>query len=158
MLGVHALLQSSSHEDAQAAPENAPLTNGFTNGHVEDETKSPAEVNDGDHATSPSASINIAEYKPRVTSDGTWLVSEIDCEFLATGCSVLACGGGGPGYNCYLAARAALRQGKQMRVVDISSLPDETLVFGTSTYGYVCSSSLTWESGANSFQRSRRGL
>ncbi|KAM6518983.1 hypothetical protein FALCPG4_012641 [Fusarium falciforme] len=85
-------------------------------------------------ATSASGSIKISDYKPEVTSDGTWLVSEVDCEFLATGCSVVACGGGGPGYNCYLAARAALCQGKQMRVV-VSAMPDDTLVFGTSTYG-----------------------
>ncbi|KAK7424518.1 hypothetical protein QQX98_000483 [Neonectria punicea] len=114
-----------------AAEENI-FEGATTNGNQHEEVvgKKPQ-----DFATSASASINIAKYRPKVTADGTWLVSEIDCEFLATGCSVVACGGGGPGYNCYLAARAALREGKQMRVVDISTLPDDTLVFGTSTYG-----------------------
>lgn len=126
LLKVGALLESTSRTHAEVAHE--PTTNGC---HSVDTPES----NEKEYATSASASINIAEYRPEVTSDGTWLVSEVDCEFLATGCSVLACGGGGPGYNCYLAARAALREGKQMRVVDISTLPDDTLVFGTSTYG-----------------------
>ncbi|RSM09901.1 hypothetical protein CEP52_003869 [Fusarium oligoseptatum] len=123
MLRVDALLKATAKE-----------TNGVfeptTNGH-----KPEVDTKSDDYATSASASIKISDYKPEVTPDGTWLVSEVDCEFLATGCSVVACGGGGPGYNCYLAARAALRQGKQMRVVDISTMPEDTLVFGTSTYG-----------------------
>ncbi|KAM0420343.1 hypothetical protein ACHAPT_011885 [Fusarium lateritium] len=124
MLRVDALLQATVEE-----PNGVLET--MTNGDKPDQ----AEKKSDDDATSASASIKISDYKPEVTSDGTWLVSEVDCEFLATGCSVVACGGGGPGYNCYLAARAALRQGKQMRVVDISTMPNDTLVFGTSTYG-----------------------
>ncbi|KAH7258779.1 hypothetical protein B0J15DRAFT_583674 [Fusarium solani] len=123
MLRVGALLQATTEEPNGVFEPT-------TNGH-----KPEVEQKSDDYATSASASIKISDYKPEVLSDGTWLVSEADCEFLATGCSVVACGGGGPGYNCYLAARAALRQGKQMRVVDISTMPDDTLVFGTSTYG-----------------------
>ena len=126
MLRVDALLQATAE-----GPND--VFEPTTNGH-----KPEVEQKSDDYATSASALIKISDYKPEVTSDGTWLVSEVDCEFLATGCSVVACGGGGPGYNCYLAARAALRQGKKMRVVDISTMPDDTLVFGTSTYGYVC--------------------
>jgi hypothetical protein len=88
-----------------------------------------------DFNVSPSGLIDIDKYRPEVDSDGTWWVSEVDCEFLATGCSILACGGGGPGYMCYLAARAALQAGHRMPVVDISSLPDDGLVLGSVSYG-----------------------
>ncbi|KAK5128089.1 hypothetical protein LTR85_005206 [Meristemomyces frigidus] len=88
-----------------------------------------------DFIGSPSAHINIATYRPEVDHNGTWWVSEIDCEFLATGSSILACGGGGPGYMCYMAARAALQKGHRMPVVDIASLPDDTWVLGNISYG-----------------------
>lgn len=88
-----------------------------------------------DFLVSPSASVNVKEYTPEVDSDGTWWVSEVDCEFLATGCSILACGGGGPGYMCYLAARALIQQGKRLPVVDIDTLPSDGLVFSSVSYG-----------------------
>ena len=90
-----------------------------------------------DFNASPSALVDVNQYRPEVDENGTWWVSEIDCEFLATGCSVLACGGGGPGYMCYLAARAAIQDGKRLPVVDASALPDDDFVFGSVSYGYM---------------------
>lgn len=94
-----------------------------------------AEKDPKDFLVSPSASVDIRQYKPEVDRDGNWWVSEIDCEFLATGCSILACGGGGPGYMCYMAARAAIKAGKRMAVVDIDTLPEEGHVLGSISYG-----------------------
>lgn len=88
-----------------------------------------------DFVVSPSASIDINKYRPTVDNQGTWWVSEIDTEFLATGCSILACGGGGPGYQTYIAAMAALRAGHRLKVVDIDTLPDHGEVHGSVTYG-----------------------
>jgi len=90
-----------------------------------------------DFLVSPSALVDIRKYKPEVDENGRWWVSEIDCEFLATGCSILACGGGGPGYMCYMAARAAIQRGARMCVVDIEALPEEGHVLGSISYGYV---------------------
>jgi hypothetical protein len=89
-----------------------------------------------DFLVSPSALIDINQYRPEVDHDGTWWVSEIDCEFLATGCSVLACGGGGPGYMCYMAARTAIKAGARMPVVDIETLDDDVYILGSISYGY----------------------
>lgn len=86
---------------------------------------------------SPSALVDIRQYKPEVDENGTWWVSEIDCEFLATGCSTVACGGGGPGYMCYMAARAAIKAGERLPIVDIETLPDDGYVLGSISYGYV---------------------
>nr|KAK5438916.1 hypothetical protein LTR18_008351 [Exophiala xenobiotica] len=94
-----------------------------------------AEKDPRDFVVSPSAPIDIREYKPEVDKDGIWWVSEVDLEFLATGCSILACGGGGPGYMCYMAARAALKAGHKLPVVDINTLDDAGHVFGSISYG-----------------------
>lgn len=96
---------------------------------------SNAEKDPKDFIVSPSAHIKIADYKPEVDREGTWWVSEVDCEFLATGASVLACGGGGPGYMCYMAARDALQKGKRLSVVDIQTLPDDGWILGNISYG-----------------------
>lgn len=98
-----------------------------------------AEKDPKDFLVSPSALVDIRQYKPEVDQDGTWWVSEIDCEFLATGCSTLACGGGGPGYMCYMAARAAIQAGQRLPVVDVETLPDDVYVLGSISYGYVIS-------------------
>ncbi|KAH0845037.1 hypothetical protein AYO21_01700 [Fonsecaea monophora] len=97
--------------------------------------KTNAEKDPKDFLVSPSASIDIREYKPEVDKNGVWWVSEIDCEFLATGCSTLACGGGGPGYMCYMAARAAIKAGERLPVVDAEALPDDIYVLGSISYG-----------------------
>ncbi|KEF56832.1 uncharacterized protein A1O9_07022 [Exophiala aquamarina CBS 119918] len=94
-----------------------------------------AEKDPKDFLVSPSALVDIRKYTPEVDENGKWWVSEIDCEFLATGCSILACGGGGPGYMCYMAARAAIQRGARMCIVDIDALPEEGHVLGSISYG-----------------------
>lgn len=94
-----------------------------------------AEKDPRDFIVSPSALTDIRVYRPNVDKDGTWWVSEIDLEFLATGCSILACGGGGPGYMCYMAGRAALQAGHKLKIVDINTLPDGEYIMGSVAYG-----------------------
>lgn len=88
-----------------------------------------------DFIVSPSALVDIRTYEPEVDKEGTWWVSEVDLEFLATGCSILACGGGGPGYMCYMAGRAALKEGHRLRIVDVETLPDDEYIMGSISYG-----------------------
>ncbi|EXJ67931.1 uncharacterized protein A1O5_08545 [Cladophialophora psammophila CBS 110553] len=97
--------------------------------------KTNAEKDPKDFLVSPSALVDIRQYRPEVDKNGTWWVSEIDCEFLATGCSTLACGGGGPGYMCYMAARAAIKAGERLPIVDVETLPDDGYVLGSISYG-----------------------
>ncbi|KAK5957754.1 hypothetical protein OHC33_000943 [Knufia fluminis] len=94
-----------------------------------------AEKDPKDFIVSPSALVDIREYRPEVDEKGTWWVSEVDCEFLATGCSILACGGGGPGYMCYMAARAAIQAGHRLPIVDIETLPEDEYIMGSISYG-----------------------
>lgn len=94
-----------------------------------------AQKNPKDFIVSPSARIDVRSYRPNVEKSGIWWVSAVDLEFLATGCSILACGGGGPGYMCYMAARAALQAGHKLSIVDINILPDDEYVMGSISYG-----------------------
>ncbi|KAL1387424.1 hypothetical protein HDK64DRAFT_330579 [Phyllosticta capitalensis] len=128
-LGKQALLKPTTISNVEAPSKPVAATNGATNG-IKNSEKDPR-----DFEVSPSAAVDIRSYKPEVDANGTWWVSEVDCEFLATGCSVLACGGGGPGYMCYLAARAALKAGHRLPVVDINTLPDDGAVLGSVSYG-----------------------
>lgn len=110
-------------------------------------SSSPAEAHDGPGGTthaeknpeaftvSPAALTDIHTYRPEVDDNGSWWLSELDCEFLAMGSSILACGGGGPGYYCYMAARAAIQAGRRLAVVDIGSLPEDEHILGNISYG-----------------------
>ncbi|KAG9235391.1 hypothetical protein BJ875DRAFT_459241 [Amylocarpus encephaloides] len=69
----------------------------------------------------------IKQYKPKVVN-GEWFISETDLELLALGTYILGCGGGGSPYLTSLEARECLRRGDTMRIVDISSLPKDSLL------------------------------
>ncbi|KAL5514548.1 hypothetical protein ACEPAG_1864 [Sanghuangporus baumii] len=69
--------------------------------------------------------VNPATYCPGVSSDGVWTLSETDVEWLAEGCAVLGCGGGGATYAAFLMAREAIRRGRRIRVVSADYLLKE---------------------------------
>jgi hypothetical protein len=65
----------------------------------------------------------LEAYKPKVV-DKEWLLSELDIKWIATGCYILGCGGGGSPSAVYLGLRQMLRAGKTVRVVDIEKMKD----------------------------------
>lgn len=130
-MSQNALLGATSKPDIEEADENEVYVTSKS------KTISSAEKDPKDFIVSPSALIDIRDYAPEVDDNGTWWVSEIDCEFLATGCSVLACGGGGPGYMCYMAARALIKAGHRLPIVDIETLNEDEYIMGSVSYGYV---------------------
>jgi hypothetical protein len=69
----------------------------------------------------------MQEYKPTITSKGEWIISEIDTEWLATGCYILGCGGGGNPQHVFLALRNLIREGHQVKVVDLEDMTDKGL-------------------------------
>jgi len=70
---------------------------------------------------------DILEYKPKIEGH-EWLLSEVDLEWIADGCYVLGCGGGGSPLHTFLELRELVRSGEKVRVVDFSSLPSSALV------------------------------
>ncbi|GJN76357.1 hypothetical protein PLICBS_010470 [Purpureocillium lilacinum] len=86
--------------------------------------------------TKPSLGVDIETYRPDV-KNAVWYISEIDLEFLATGCGVLGTGGGGPTYFEFLKSLEALRKGGKgkMRVVSPKALKDDDIVCFGAYYG-----------------------
>lgn len=84
----------------------------------------------------PSLHIDLDTYRPDV-QDGTWYLSEVDLEMIATGCGVLGTGGGGPTHHEYLKSLDALRKNpeKKMRVISPKALDDDAMVCFGSWYG-----------------------
>jgi DUF917 family protein len=73
---------------------------------------------------------NILAYRPSVTR-GEWSLSELDLEWIATGCYILGTGGGGNPATTMLAVRELVRSGARVRVVDIDALgADKSVCWG----------------------------
>lgn len=74
----------------------------------------------------PSTAIDINVYTPSVSADGVWTLSEMDIEWIAEGCAILGCGGGGATYSAFLMGRQAIRDGHKIKVVDIDYLQKDS--------------------------------
>lgn len=61
----------------------------------------------------------VEDYKPKITINKEWIISQTDLEFLRIGTYILGCGGGGDPYPQYLIAKNLLKQGLEMKVVDV---------------------------------------
>ncbi|KAG9696079.1 beta subunit of N-methylhydantoinase A/acetone carboxylase, partial [Aureobasidium melanogenum] len=64
-----------------------------------------------------------------VTGHAEWLLSETDIDYISKGCYVLGCAGGGSTGASRLQLREMLRQGHKMRVVDVSALENDALIY-----------------------------
>ncbi|KAJ5720947.1 uncharacterized protein N7483_008881 [Penicillium malachiteum] len=79
--------------------------------------------------------VDIHTYKPEV-KDKQWIVSATDLEFIARGCKILGCGGGGDPYQEYLKARALIqRHPGTVKVVSAEYFPDDCLIGWTGCMG-----------------------
>lgn len=88
-----------------------------------------------DQEVASDEEVDIQAYKPEVR-DGQWIISPTDLLFIAHGCKILGCGGGGDPYQEYLKAKAIVHESPgKMRVVAPEYLPDEALVGWTGCMG-----------------------
>ncbi|KAJ6028442.1 hypothetical protein N7540_004018 [Penicillium herquei] len=79
--------------------------------------------------------VDIHTYKPEV-KDKQWIVSATDLEFIARGCKILGCGGGGDPYQEYLKARALIqRHPGTVKVVSAEYFSDDCLIGWTGCMG-----------------------
>ncbi|KOS21923.1 Hydantoin utilization protein A [Escovopsis weberi] len=127
-------------------PENmTPLTFQIPIGEEEEDEKQVPEEAEGEKVsifnphvplTRPSRSIDIGAYRPDVRG-GIWYISEIDLEFIATGCGILGTGGGGRVHEEQVKAIHALRNGGKgkMRVMSSKALKDTDWTYMGSWYG-----------------------
>ncbi|KAL4947503.1 hypothetical protein BDW69DRAFT_190144 [Aspergillus filifer] len=98
--------------------------------HSEDEIAKPPPAN-----TSSEKAVDIQTYRPTI-EDHQWIISPTDLSFIAQGCKVLGCGGGGDPYQEYLKVSAFVRSNPGLvKVVSPDFLPDDALVGWTGCMG-----------------------
>lgn len=72
-------------------------------------------------------------YKPKIEINAQgvneWILSELDLAWLADGCYVLGCAGGGSTAPSLIQMRDILRAGHRIRIIDQSSLKDDALIY-----------------------------
>lgn len=78
--------------------------------------------------------VDINTYRPKIILDPktgfmTWSVSTTDLEWLAEGCYVLGCGGGGSPYPEMLKLRQHIREGHELRIIDTHSLKKDARIY-----------------------------
>ncbi|KAM0545386.1 hypothetical protein ACHAPJ_011370 [Fusarium lateritium] len=77
--------------------------------------------------------VNPSTYVPtiRVNDKGVpeWILKETDLAWLADGCYVLGCAGGGTPAPSFIQIRDILRSGHEIRIIDQSSLKDDALIY-----------------------------
>lgn len=86
------------------------------------------------HIKDPRPVVDVDTYRPKViknteTGHPEWFVSETDVEWLADGCYVLGCAGGGSPFAEYIKLRDTLRAGHTIRIIDSSSMKEDDVVY-----------------------------
>ncbi|KAF3801289.1 hypothetical protein GCG54_00005444 [Colletotrichum gloeosporioides] len=96
----------------------------------EEQTEASKDLN---RATKEEEKVDPASYKPdiKVNKDriAEWIISETDLDYLADGCYVLGCAGGGSPAASKIQLRNMLRDGHTMRVIEPSSLREKDLIY-----------------------------
>lgn len=121
----------------ELSPEGVPMSSGVNQEDQQDEddqvysevAKQDARING-----IGAAKLDIESYRPKVvknpkTGVNEWIVSETDVAWLADGCYVLGCAGGGSPFAEYVRIRDQIRQGHTIRVIDPSSLPKDANIY-----------------------------
>jgi N-methylhydantoinase A/oxoprolinase/acetone carboxylase beta subunit len=82
----------------------------------------------------PNGHLDILTYRPKIVKNSKtgiqeWIVSSVDLEWLADGCYVLGCGGGGSPYPEMLKLRQHLEEGHDLRIMDAEDLRPESRIY-----------------------------
>ncbi|KIY53720.1 hypothetical protein FISHEDRAFT_68656 [Fistulina hepatica ATCC 64428] len=70
----------------------------------------------------------IEAYRPKISQEREWIISELDLEWISTGCYILGTGGGGTPYPDFVRVRELLRNGAVIRVISVDDLKDDAVV------------------------------
>jgi N-methylhydantoinase A/oxoprolinase/acetone carboxylase beta subunit len=72
--------------------------------------------------------VDLQTYRPRVTKDGLWYLSETDVRFLEIGCYILGSGGGGSPYAGALVLRQLLSEGETVTISSCDDLKEDDVI------------------------------
>lgn len=86
-----------------------------------------------------AAPIDPAQYRPKIVVDEStgvkkWIVSKLDLEWLAEGCYVLGCGGGGSPYPEMLKLCQHIEEGHELSIIDMESLRTDAQIYCKSPF------------------------
>ncbi|KAH6977446.1 hypothetical protein BKA56DRAFT_633121 [Ilyonectria sp. MPI-CAGE-AT-0026] len=81
--------------------------------------------------TSPAS---IDTYRPKITNN-RWILSQIDLDFIAEGCAILGCGGGGDVYASHLSVKKLFSAGRTVEVISPQELPDAGFIPAVAVMG-----------------------
>lgn len=114
-------------------------SNGFASADVGEDFEAVEEVKKAEitkvekgSLAKPALEVDLTQYRPRV-ENGTWYISPVDVEMIASGAGVLGTGGGGSSYLMALYTQNLLREGAEgrIRVMRPEDLKDSDIcVFG----------------------------
>lgn len=121
----------------ELSPDGLPLTNGSAEGEEkEGDGEIYAVEADKEKATEEEQgpAVDIETYRPTVKKNSEtgvheWIISETDLSWLADGCYVLGCAGGGSPFSEHIRIRDQIREGHTIRVIDASSLKDDAVIY-----------------------------
>lgn len=114
-------------QDATATDNNDDMDLDAINDAVEEHKNLQVKTIDADVRVDPFS------YRPRIQKNAhgirEWLLTETDLAWLADGCYVLGCAGGGSPAASLIQLRDILRAGHKIRVIDQSSLAEDALIY-----------------------------
>ncbi|KAF3490740.1 hydantoinase [Arthroderma uncinatum] len=122
----------------ELSPGGVPTVNGMQAGEDDeegdDEIYNEAPKQDIQTNGLRTDKIDVATYRPKVvknpdTGIQEWIVSETDLVWLADGCYVLGCAGGGSPFSEYIRIRDQLRQGHIIRIIDPYSVKKDAVLY-----------------------------
>lgn len=91
----------------------------------QDSTSSTASLPTNYQPSAPP--VDITTYRPNVRNY-RWNLSTTDLDFIADGCAILGCGGGGDTYASYLSVKKLLSAGAFIKVISPEHLPDDGFI------------------------------
>ncbi|KAF5003329.1 hypothetical protein FDECE_10114 [Fusarium decemcellulare] len=78
--------------------------------------------------------ISVDNYRPKI-SNNRWTLSQLDLDFIAEGCAILGCGGGGDVYASHLSAKKLFSAGGSVELISPHDLPDEGFIPAVAVMG-----------------------
>ncbi|KAJ7265469.1 hypothetical protein B0H12DRAFT_1262176 [Mycena haematopus] len=106
------------------APQSEPTDSDDDTGEPRVAEKKPSEG----AAAKEVPVLDITVYKPAVNANREWIISEVDLEWISTGCYILGTGGGGTPYPYFVRLREIIRKGAVVRVISPEDLKDSAIV------------------------------
>ncbi|KAK2055681.1 hydantoinase/oxoprolinase [Colletotrichum caudatum] len=130
---IRTLVKAVGDIDLHAKLDNDEDDDGGGSEEAEDEEEPAEAAKDLTRATHEETRTDPVTYRPTVVRNADavaeWHITETDLEYLADGCYVLGCAGGGSPAASKIQLRNMLRAGHTMRVVGASSLKESDVIY-----------------------------